>query len=62
LISSGSRLLTYVVPAIWLAGQPWASLRDFWYLSLASITVQALLSYMLLRHQLHHKLKLFGSA
>ena len=26
------RLLTYVVPAVWLAGQPWVSLRDFWYL------------------------------
>jgi putative MATE family efflux protein len=59
LLSSGSRLLTYVVPAIWLAGQPWASLRDFWYLSLASITVQALFSYFLLRRELHHKLQLF---
>jgi putative MATE family efflux protein len=59
LISSGSRLLTYVFPAIWLAGQSWASLRDFWYLSLASITVQALIACLLLRHQLHHKLKLF---
>ena len=60
LISSGSRLVTYVVPAIWLAGQPWASLRDFWYLSVASITVQALFSYLLLRRELHHKLKIFG--
>jgi putative MATE family efflux protein len=59
LLSSGSRLLTYVVPAIWLAGQPWAALHDFWYLSVASITVQALVSCLLLRHQLHHRLKLF---
>jgi putative MATE family efflux protein len=59
LISSGSRLLTYVVPAVWLAGQSWVSLRDFWYLSLASICVQALIAVLLLRHQLHHKLKLF---
>jgi putative MATE family efflux protein len=59
LISSGSRLLTYVVPAVWLAGQPWAALHDFWYLSLASIMVQALTSYLLLRRQLHHKLRLF---
>jgi putative MATE family efflux protein len=59
LLSSGSRLLTYVVPAIWLAGQPWASLRDFWYLGVASITVQALFSYFLLRRELHHKLRLF---
>ncbi len=59
LLSSGSRLLTYVVPAVWLAGQPWVSLRDFWYLSLASITVQALIACLLLRHQLHHKLHVF---
>ncbi|HEX4637658.1 MAG TPA: MATE family efflux transporter [Rhizomicrobium sp.] len=61
LISSGSRLLTYVVPAVWLAGQSWASLVDFWYLSLASIMVQALIACLLLRHQLHHKLKLFAA-
>jgi putative MATE family efflux protein len=61
LISSGSRLITYVVPAVWLAGQPWASLRDFWYLAVASLMVQALFSYLLLRHQLHHKLKLFSA-
>jgi putative MATE family efflux protein len=60
LLSSGSRLLTYVVPAIWLAGQSWTSLRDFWYLGLASVTVQAVLALLLLRHQLHHKLKLFS--
>jgi putative MATE family efflux protein len=60
LISSGSRLVTYVAPAIWLAGQSWVSLRDFWYLSLASICVQALIACLLLRHQLHHKLKLFS--
>jgi putative MATE family efflux protein len=59
LLSSGSRLLTYVVPAVWLARQPWASLRDFWYLSVASITLQALFSYFLLRRELHHKLQLF---
>jgi putative MATE family efflux protein len=59
LISSGTRLITYVVPAVWLAGQSWASLRDFWYLAVGSLMLQALFSYLLLRHQLHHKLKLF---
>ncbi|HTC83272.1 MAG TPA: MATE family efflux transporter, partial [Rhizomicrobium sp.] len=62
LISSGTRLITYVVPAVWLASQPWAALHDFWYLGVASLMVQALFSYLLLRHQLHHKLKLFGLA
>lgn len=62
LISSGSRLLTYVVPAVWLSYQPWASLRDFWYLSVGSTTLQALFSYLLLRRQLHSKLRVFGAA
>jgi putative MATE family efflux protein len=62
LISSGSRLLTYVAPAIWLASQPWAALHDFWYLSVASVTVQAITSFWLLRIQLHHKLRLFTAA
>lgn len=61
LISSASRLLTYVAPAVWLAGQPWAALHHFWYLSVASLTVQAVFAVALLRHQLHHKLKLFGA-
>jgi Na+-driven multidrug efflux pump len=61
LISSGSRLLTYVVPAVWLSYQPWVSLRDFWYLSLGSTMLQALFSYVLLRHQLHSKLRLFAA-
>ena len=59
LISSGTRLLTYVIPAVWLSGQPGAVLHDFWYLGVASLIVQALIAVLLLRHQLHHKLKLF---
>ena len=59
LISSGTRLLTYVVPAVWLADRPWAVLHDFWYLGVGSLIVQALIAVLLLRHQLHHKLKLF---
>ncbi len=59
LISSASRLIFYVVPAVWLTHQPWVALHDFWYVSVASITLQAVVSFALLRHQLHHKLKLF---
>jgi len=61
LISSGSRLITYVVPAVWLSHQPWAALHDFWYLAVGSIVLQALFALALLRRELHHKLKLFGA-
>jgi Na+-driven multidrug efflux pump len=59
LLSSATRLLTYVVPAVWLSWQPWASLHDFWYLAVGSMLLQALFSWLLLRRQLHHKLALF---
>jgi Na+-driven multidrug efflux pump len=59
LISSGSRLVTYVVPAVWLASQPWAVLHDFWYLSVVSVTVQGIAAVWLLRIHLHRKLRLF---
>lgn len=61
LISSASRLITYVVPAVWLSHQPWAALHDFWYLAVGSMLLQAVFSYVLLRRELHHKLKLFGA-
>jgi putative MATE family efflux protein len=59
LLSSASRLLTFAVPVAWLSAQPWASLRDFWYVSVGSMLLQALFSWLLLRRQLHHKLALF---
>jgi putative MATE family efflux protein len=52
LISSASRLLTFVVPAIWLSVQPRAQLHDFWRLSVASVTLQAVASLLLLRRQM----------
>ncbi len=48
-----------MVPAVWLSYQPWASLHHFWYLAVASMLLQALFSWWLLRRQLHHKLALF---
>lgn len=61
LLSSAGRLITYVAPAVWLSTQPWARLIDFWYLSVASVTLQALTSYLLLRINLHRKLHVFES-
>jgi putative MATE family efflux protein len=59
LLSSASRLLTFAVPVVWLSAQPWASLHDFWYVSVGSMLLQALFSWWFLRRQLHHKLALF---
>jgi putative MATE family efflux protein len=56
LISSASRLVTFVVPALWLAGRPGVQLEHFWTLSVLSITIQAVVSLVLLRIELRKKL------
>jgi len=36
LLSSGSRLLTFVLPAVWLSQLPHFTLMQVWYLSVAN--------------------------
>ncbi|MCB1612974.1 MAG: MATE family efflux transporter, partial [Xanthomonadales bacterium] len=48
LFSSGSRLLTFVIPAFWLASRDGFELRQLWWLSVASVALQALISLGLL--------------
>jgi putative MATE family efflux protein len=56
LISSGSRIFTYIIPAIWLGSHGHFELRHLWYLSVGAVTVQALLSLLLLRWQFRERL------
>ena len=37
-LSSASRLVSFVVPALWLASQPNFQLIQLWYASIASVT------------------------
>ncbi len=57
LASSASRLVTFVLPALWLAHRPGVELRHFWYLSVASVALQALTSLLLLRMVMRQRLK-----
>lgn len=57
LISSASRIVTFVIPAVLLAGQPWFELRYLWYLAVASVLVQLTLSSVLLRREFALRLK-----
>jgi putative MATE family efflux protein len=50
-ISSASRLISFVLPALWLASLPNFQLRQLWYVSVASTTLQALISLWLMRGQ-----------
>lgn len=46
--SSASRMLTFALPAVWLSTRPDFELRQLWLLSVASVTLQAILSVLLL--------------
>jgi Na+-driven multidrug efflux pump len=56
LISSGSRAVTYLIPAIWLGLQGHFELRHLWYLSAATVTLQGALSLLLLQQQFRQRL------
>jgi len=56
LLSSGSRLLTFVVPVVLLSRQPHFSLMEVWYLSVATVALQALISLALLVREFRRKL------
>lgn len=55
-ISSASRLITFVVPAVWLSTQPGFQLRHLWWLSVATLTLQAVISYLLLQREFRRRL------
>jgi putative MATE family efflux protein len=54
--SSAGRVLTFVVPAIWLSYQPWVKLEHFWYVSVTSVLLQATLSWWLLNGEFRRRL------
>jgi len=56
LISSTARLVTYVVPIVWLSARPGFRIEHIWYLSIATTTLQALLSLWLLRLEFSRRL------
>jgi MATE family, multidrug efflux pump len=56
LLSSGSRLLLYAVPAIWLSTRPGFAIEQVWYLSIATTTLQAGLALWLLRREFRKRL------
>jgi Na+-driven multidrug efflux pump len=49
--SSIVRLVVFVGPVLWLSTQPWFELHHVWYVSLVSMFLQAVVSYLLLRRE-----------
>lgn len=55
-LSAATRIVSFVVPALWLMRQPQFQLVELWYLSIASMTVQAVASLWLVRSQLRRRM------
>jgi putative MATE family efflux protein len=62
LLSSGSRLVTFVLPAVLLSTLPNFTLTRVWYLSVATVTLQALTSLVLLQREFRRRLELPSAA
>ncbi len=56
LASSMTRLLTFVLPALWLQRRAGFQLVDVWHLSVASVFLQAVVSLVLVRRQMGSRL------
>jgi putative MATE family efflux protein len=55
-LSSASRVVTFVVPALWLASTPHFELIQVWYVSIGSVTLQAIFSFWLVRREFRLRL------
>jgi putative MATE family efflux protein len=56
LFSSATRLVTYSVPLIYVSSQPWFKLEHVWFLSVATVMLQTIVSFVLLQRQLRTRL------
>jgi Na+-driven multidrug efflux pump len=59
-LSSASRLLSFILPVLWMSTQPDFALINVWYLSVASVALQAIFSLWLVRREF--RLRLPGAA
>ncbi len=55
-LSAATRLVSSIVPALWLSHQPHFRLVELWYVSIVSMTVQAVVSLWLVRSQLRSRM------
>jgi MATE family, multidrug efflux pump len=55
-VSSASRLVSFVLPVLWLSKQPHFEMIQVWYMSVASVAAQAVFSLWLVRRELRLRL------
>jgi Na+-driven multidrug efflux pump len=56
LISSATRLVTFAVPALWLSQRADFKIEHLWYLSVATVVLQATVSVLLVRREMARRL------
>jgi len=56
LISTGSRLITFITPAIWLSKQADFQIEQLWHVSVVTVCIQASISYYLLKREFKKRL------
>ncbi len=56
LAATASRIVTFMLPAIWLSTTPDYRIEQVWYVSLASVWMQAAISFVLLRRTMKARL------
>ncbi len=56
LASTAVRVVTFALPVLWLSRQPGFRIEHVWYVSVATVALQALMSYVLVRREMVRKL------
>jgi putative MATE family efflux protein len=56
LVAGSMRIVTFAIPAVWLAGQPWFELRYLWYVSVVTVWIKVALALFLVRRELRLRL------
>ncbi len=60
ILSSATRLATFVLPVLWISRQPGFRIEYVWYISVTTVWLQALLSYRLVRREMDRRLQFAG--
>lgn len=56
LLSSFTRMVTFAIPTLWISTRPWFEIQHVWYLSVATVTLQAVVSLTLLKMEFNRRL------
>jgi MATE family, multidrug efflux pump len=56
-LSSATRILTFALPVLWLSRRHGFQIEYVWYVSVSTVWIQALLSYLLVRREMDRRLQ-----